>query len=82
VEYGPVPTPITLKRRRQRLVTQLKNLGYDVQLTPRISDASRARFSRAWQRSPSGRRPYADLVVLREPKSGRIVRTLPLTICI
>jgi transposase len=41
VEYGPAPTPITLKRRRQRLVTQLKNLGYEVQLTPRISDASR-----------------------------------------
>ena len=42
VEYGPVPPPITLKRRRQRLVTQLKNLGYDVQLTPRISDTSTA----------------------------------------
>lgn len=39
VEYGPAPTAITLKRRRQRLVTQLKNLGYEVQLTPRISDA-------------------------------------------
>ena len=30
VEYGPAPTPIILKRRRQRLVTQLKNLGYEV----------------------------------------------------
>lgn len=37
VEYGPAPTPIALKRKRQRLVTQLKNLGFDVQLTPRIS---------------------------------------------
>jgi hypothetical protein len=36
MEFGPVPTPITSKRRRQRLVTQLKNL------TPRISDASTA----------------------------------------
>jgi transposase len=39
VEYGPAPTPIALKRRRQRLVTQLKKLGYQVQLTPVVSDA-------------------------------------------
>jgi DNA invertase Pin-like site-specific DNA recombinase len=32
LEYGRVPPPITLKRRRQQLVTQLKNLGYDVRL--------------------------------------------------
>jgi len=40
VEYGPAPTPIALKRRRQRLVTQLKKLGYQVQLTPATFDAS------------------------------------------
>ena len=34
VEYGPTPTPIALKRRRQRLVTQLKKLGYEVTLIP------------------------------------------------
>lgn len=38
VEYGPAPTPIALKRRRQRLVTQLKKLGYQVQLTPTMPD--------------------------------------------
>lgn len=32
VEHGPAVSAITLKRRRQRLVTQLKKLGYDVQL--------------------------------------------------
>lgn len=37
VEYGPTPTPIALKRRRLRLVTQLKKLGYEVQLTPTMS---------------------------------------------
>jgi hypothetical protein len=41
VEYGPAPTPLSLKRRRQRLVTQLKKLGYQVQLTPVVSDARR-----------------------------------------
>jgi transposase len=40
VEYGPAPTPLALKRRRQRLVTQLKKLGYQVQLTPATCDAS------------------------------------------
>ena len=34
VESGPTPPPITLQRRRQRLVTQLKKLGYQVQLIP------------------------------------------------
>jgi transposase len=41
VEYGPAPTPLALKRRRQRLVTQLKKLGYQVQLTPAACDVSR-----------------------------------------
>lgn len=40
VEYGPAPTPIALKRRRQRLVTQLKKLGYQVPLIPATLDAS------------------------------------------
>jgi transposase len=40
VEYGPAPSPLAIKRRRQRLVTQLKKLGYQVQLIPTISDAS------------------------------------------
>jgi transposase len=34
IEQGPAVDAITLKRRRQRLVTQLKRLGYDVQLIP------------------------------------------------
>ena len=35
VEYGPaVSAALTLKRRKQRLVMQLKKLGYSVQLTP------------------------------------------------
>jgi len=34
IEHGPTPTPLALKRRRQRLVTQLKKLGYSVQLIP------------------------------------------------
>jgi len=34
VEYGLAPTPLMVKRRRQRLVTQLKRMGYQVQLTP------------------------------------------------
>jgi transposase len=34
IEQGPVVDALTLKRRRQRLVTQLKKLGYDVQLIP------------------------------------------------
>ncbi len=33
VEYGIAPTPLLLKRRRQRLVTQLRQLGYEVTLT-------------------------------------------------
>ena len=34
VERGPAVSALTLKRRKQRLVTQLKKLGYSVQLTP------------------------------------------------
>jgi transposase len=34
IERGPAVDAITLKRRRQRLVAQLKKLGYDVQLIP------------------------------------------------
>jgi transposase len=41
VETGPAVEAITLKRRRQRLVTQLKKLGYDVQLIP-VTPASSA----------------------------------------
>src|ERR1700719_1289801 len=40
VEHGPAPTPTALKRRRQRLVTQLKKLGYQVQLIPAASNTS------------------------------------------
>jgi transposase len=36
VEYGLAPSPIALKRRRQRLVTQLRRIGYQVELTPLI----------------------------------------------
>ncbi len=39
VEYGAAATPITLKRRRQRLVTQLRRLGYEVKLTPLVANA-------------------------------------------
>jgi len=34
VEHGPTVNALTLKRRKQRLVTQLKKLGYSVQLMP------------------------------------------------
>jgi hypothetical protein len=34
VEHGPTVSALTLKRRKQRLVTQLAKLGYSVQLTP------------------------------------------------
>jgi hypothetical protein len=34
VERGPTVSALTLKRRKQRLVTQLKKLGYCVQLAP------------------------------------------------
>jgi transposase len=40
MEYGPAPTPLALKRRRQRLVTQLKKLGYEVQLIPTALDST------------------------------------------
>ena len=33
VEYGPAVSALTLKRRKQRLVTQLAKLEYSVQLT-------------------------------------------------
>jgi len=33
VEHGLAPSPIALKRRRQRLVTQLRKMGYHVELT-------------------------------------------------
>ena len=39
VEHGLAPSPIALKRRRQRLVTQLHKMGYQVVLTPLISEA-------------------------------------------
>jgi hypothetical protein len=34
VEHGPTVSALTLKRRKQRLVTQLAKLGYSVQLAP------------------------------------------------
>ena len=34
VEYGLAASPVALKRRRQRLVTQLRRMGYQVELTP------------------------------------------------
>jgi len=40
VEYGEAPTPLMLKRRRQRLVTQLRHLGYEVTLTPTVAGAA------------------------------------------
>jgi len=39
VEYGPAVSALTLKRRKQRLVTQLAKLGYSVQLTPILARA-------------------------------------------
>jgi transposase len=39
VERGPTVSALTLKRRSQRLVTQLKKLGYQVQLMPMGSAA-------------------------------------------
>ena len=40
VEHGLAPTPIALKRRRQRLVTQLHKMGYQVLLTPSTAAAT------------------------------------------
>jgi transposase len=40
VEHGLAPSPIALKRRRQRLVTQLRRMGYQVELSPLIPDPS------------------------------------------
>jgi transposase len=42
VERGPTVSALTLKRRKQRLVTQLKKLGYCVQLTPLSEIATEA----------------------------------------
>jgi transposase len=42
IERGPAVDAVTLKRRRQRLVTQLKKLGYDVQLLLLAKPASPA----------------------------------------
>jgi hypothetical protein len=39
-EHGLAPTPLMVKRRRQRLVTQLRSMGYQVQLTPLASTAT------------------------------------------
>jgi transposase len=40
VEYGPAVSALTMKRRKQRLVTQLAKLGYSVQLTPILATAA------------------------------------------
>jgi transposase len=40
VERGPAVSALTLKRRKQRLVTQLKKLGYSVQLIPTTAPAA------------------------------------------
>ena len=40
VEHGLAPSPIALKRRRQRLVTQLRKMGYHVELTPVAGNAN------------------------------------------
>jgi transposase len=42
IERGPTVSALTLKRRKQRLVTQLKKLGYCVQLTPLSGIATEA----------------------------------------
>jgi transposase len=40
VEHGLAPSPLALKRRRQRLVTQLRRMGYQVELSQLIPDPS------------------------------------------
>ena len=40
VEHGLAPSPIELKRRRQHLVTQLRKMGYQVELTRVAVNAS------------------------------------------
>ena len=40
VEQGLPPTPLMLKRRRQRLVTELRRLGYQVTLMPVAANAA------------------------------------------
>ena len=42
VERGPTVSALTLKRRKQRLVMQLKKLGYCLQLTPLSQTATEA----------------------------------------
>lgn len=44
IETGPAVDAITLKRRKQRLVAQLKKLGYDVQLIPVTPAAAGGEF--------------------------------------
>jgi len=39
VEHGLAPTPLMVKRRRQRLVTQLRSMGYQVARSPLASNA-------------------------------------------
>jgi transposase len=40
IEHGLAPSPIALKRRRQRLLTQLRKMGYHVELTPVAGNAN------------------------------------------
>ena len=38
VEHSLAPSPIALKRRRQRLVTQLRKMGYQVVISPMLPE--------------------------------------------
>ena len=58
-------TALTLKRRKQRLVTQLKKLGYSVQLMRSRLRTSAYKFFRGWQRRRGDPSPYADLLGVR-----------------
>jgi transposase len=40
IEHGLAPSPLALKRRRQRLVTQLRRMGYQVELSPLLTNPS------------------------------------------
>jgi transposase len=40
IEHGLAPSPLALKRRRQRLVTQLRRVGYQVELSPLLTKPS------------------------------------------
>ena len=59
-EHGLAPTPLMVKRRRQRLVTPLRSMGYQVALSPLASTAIagvatvRLGFSRVWEGSSRG----------------------------